>query len=87
MNNIQITQNAIEYLSETFVIEQEEAEEHLITAISMCRFLEDNAGRLKDLERLEVAVREHFEVTGIPISMLRRTEKALLDLLEELSRR
>ena len=37
MNNIQITKNAIEYLSDMCKIDEEEAEEHIITVLSMCR--------------------------------------------------
>jgi len=49
--NIQITKNAIEYLAEMCGLGQEEAEEHLITAISMCKFPETNqAVRIDELE-------------------------------------
>lgn len=37
--------------------------------------------RIKELEKLEGAVKEHFQVTQIPTSMLRRTERAMLDLI------
>ena len=39
--------------------------------------------RIKELEKLEIAVREHFQVTSIPISMLRPTEKTILNLLND----
>jgi hypothetical protein len=41
--------------------------------------------RIKELERLEMAVKEHFQVTQIPTSMLRPTEKRLLDLLGDVT--
>lgn len=38
--------------------------------------------RIKKLEQLEIAVKQHFQVTQIPTSMLRPTEKSMLDLIK-----
>lgn len=49
--NIQITKEAIEYLTDMCGIGKDEAEEHLTTSISMCKFPETN------IEKLKIAVR------------------------------
>jgi len=60
--NIQITKNAIDYLVDMCGLDQEEAEEHLLTAISMCKFPETNqSARVKELESALVEAVELIE--------------------------
>ncbi len=45
--------------------------------------LRDADKMVKRIEQLERAITNHFDVTAIPTSMLRPTERALIDLVKE----